>query len=198
MISDETLAWQTLSGDLAAYEELVNRYKNQIYAIIYRIIGQAQEAEDLSQEVFLTVFEKMYQFDTSKRFAPWIYRIASNASISALRKKKKFVMVNFDEAYTSPMDGFGSSYVVDPHVLFEQREMHDALESAIMTLPESYRTVITLRYQMDLNNQEIAGVLGISKENVEVKIHRARKALQKVLLKRQAERGNQIGLSANR
>ena len=65
LISDEMLAWQTLSGDIKAFEELVNRYKNQVYAIVYRIIGHAQEAEDLCQEVFLTVYEKMYQFDTN-------------------------------------------------------------------------------------------------------------------------------------
>ena len=67
-----------------------------------------------------------------------------------------------------------------------------------MSLPENYRVVLTLRYQMDLDNQEIADALGISKENVEVKVHRARKALQKILLNRQAERGIKNELSANR
>lgn len=198
LISDEMLAWQTLSGDIAAYEELVNRYRNQVYAIVYRIIGHAQEAEDLSQEVFLTVYEKMYQFDSNKKFAPWIYRIATNTSISALRKRKKVVMVNFDEAYSAPMDCYASVQVGDPHSMFEQREMHREIDAAIMALPENYRVVITLRYQMDLDNQEIADTLGISKENVEVKVHRARKALQKILLNRQAERGINNELSANR
>lgn len=198
LISDEMLAWQTLSGDIAAFEELVNRYKNQVYAIVYRIIGHAQEAEDLSQEVFLTVYEKMYQFDTNKKFAPWIYRIATNTSISALRKRKKVVMVNFDEAYSAPMDSYASAQIGDPHSMFEQRELHRQIDDAIMSLPENYRVVLTLRYQMDLDNQEIADTLGISKENVEVKVHRARKALQKILLNRQAERGINNELSANR
>lgn len=198
MISDEMLAWQTLNGDLAAYEELVDRYKNQVYTIIYRIIGHAQEAEDLCQEVFLTVYQKMYQFDCSKRFAPWIFRIASNTSISSLRKRKKAVMVSFDETYIAPMDFHASMQASNPHSVFEQRELHREIEAAIMTLPENYRVVISLRYQMDLNNQEIADVLGVSKQNVEVKVHRARRALQKILLNRRAERGKQDGLSANR
>lgn len=198
MISDEMLAWQTLSGDIAAYEELVNRYKNQVYAIVYRIIGHAQEAEDLTQEVFLTVYEKMYQFDSNKKFAPWIYRIATNTSISALRKRKKTVMVNFDEAYSAPVDSYAPFQMGDPHSVFEQRELHREIDAAIMALPENYRVVITLRYQMDLDNHEIAETLGISKENVEVKVHRARKALQKILLNRRAERGINHELSANR
>lgn len=198
LISDEMLAWQTLNGDLAAYEELVNRYKNQVYAIVFRIIGHAQEAEDLSQEVFLTVYQKIYQFDCSKRFAPWLFRIATNTSISALRKRKKVVMVNFDEAYIAPMDHYASVQGGDPHSMFEQRELHREIDEAIMALPENYRVVISLRYQMDLNNQEIAEVLGVSKENVEVKVHRARRALQKILLNRQAEMGIHNELSANR
>lgn len=198
MISDEMLAWQTLSGDIAAYEELVNRYKNQVYAIVYRIIGHAQEAEDLTQEVFLTVYEKMYQFDANKKFAPWIYRIATNTSISALRKRKKTVMVNFDEAYSAPVDSCAPFQMGDPHSVFEQRELHREIDAAIMALPENYRVVITLRYQMDLDNHEIAETLGISKENVEVKVHRARKALQKILLTSRAERGINHEMSANR
>lgn len=198
MISDEMLAWQTLNGDLAAYEELVNRYKNQIYTIIYRIIGHAQEAEDLSQEVFLTVYQKMYQFDCNKRFAPWIFRIATNTSISALRKRKKAVMVSFDEAYIAPIELHASVQGGNPYSAFEQRELLREIDAAIMALPENYRIIISLRYQMDLNNQEIADVLGVSKENIEVRVHRARRALQKILLNRRAERGKQDGLSANR
>lgn len=192
------LAWQTLSGDIAAYEELVNRYKNQVFAIVYRIINHAQEAEDLTQEVFLTVYEKMYQFDPNKKFAPWIYRIATNTSISALRKRKKIALVNFDEAYSAPANGYAPIQTGDPHSVFEQRELHREIDAAIMALPENYRVVIALRYQMDLDNQEIADTLGISKENVEVKVHRARKALQKVLLNRRNERGINHELSANR
>lgn len=197
MISDEMLACQSLSGDLEAFEELVNRYKNQVFGIIYRIIGQSQEAEDLTQEVFFTVYQKMYQFDTSKKFAPWIYRIATNSSISALRRKKKVVMLNFDEAYATPYEHAVVSPDTDPHYLFERKQLQEQIQSAIMELPENYRIIITLRFQMDLNNQEIAEVLGISKENVEVKVHRARKALRKILLKRQLEGGSKHELSAN-
>jgi RNA polymerase sigma factor (sigma-70 family) len=79
-----------------------------------------------------------------------------------------------------------------------RQELEREIASAIMKLPENYRIVITLRYHLDLDNQEIAEVLGISRENVEVRIHRARKALRKIILQEKEERGIKIGLSANR
>lgn len=198
MISDEVLARQTLGGDLAAFEELVNRFKNRVFALVYRIVGQRQEAEDITQEVFITVYEKLYQFDTSKSFAPWIYRIASNTSISALRRKKKVVMLNFDETFGSHNEANYTSSYIDPQLLFERKELQEEINSAIMRLPDSYRVIITMRYQLDLDNQEISDMLNISKENVEVRIHRARKALRKIILQNREERGMQHELSANR
>lgn len=198
MTSDELLASRSLNGDLVAFEELVNRFKNRVFALVYRIVGQQQEAEDISQEVFLAVYEKLYQYDNSKKFAPWIFRIATNASISALRRKKKVVLLNFEESYSSIFELNHSSIATDPHLMFERHELEKEISSAIMQLPENYRVVITLRYHLDLDNQEIADVLGISRENVEVRIHRARKALRKIILLQKEERGINLGLSANR
>jgi RNA polymerase sigma-70 factor (ECF subfamily) len=197
LITDETLASRACSGDLSAYEELVNRYKNSVFAIVCRMVGQYQEAEDITQEVFISVYEKLYQFDTSKRFSPWLYRIATNASISALRRKKKVVMLNFDETYAQSPDPAPNEF--DPEYAYERQELREEILQAIAELPESYRVVIALRYQSDLNNQEIAEILGVSKENVEVKVHRARKALRRILQKRWGERGLDISeLPANR
>jgi RNA polymerase sigma-70 factor (ECF subfamily) len=198
LTSDELLASRSLNGDLEAFEELVNRFKNRVFALVYRIVGQQQEAEDVSQEVFLAVYEKLYQYDNSKKFAPWIFRIATNASINALRRKKKVILLNFEESYSSAYELNQSSIATDPHLMFERQELENEISSAIMQLPENYRVVITLRYHLDLDNQEIADVLGISRENVEVRIHRARKALRKIILQQKEERGIKIGLSANR
>ena len=90
MLSDESLASKSLEGDMSAFEELVNRYKRPVFSLVYRMVGQYQEAEDITQEVFINVYEKLYQFDSNRKFSPWIYRIATNASISALRKKKSY------------------------------------------------------------------------------------------------------------
>ncbi|MGI6413797.1 MAG: RNA polymerase sigma factor [Syntrophomonadaceae bacterium] len=196
LISDERLVRLTLDGDLSAFEELVNRYKNRIFAIVYRMVAQYQEAEDITQDVFLTVFEKLNLFDPEKTFAPWIYRIATNTTISMLRKKKKVITLNFDESYGKPNMHYPDE-AIDPQLAFENLELREEISAAIMELPESYRTIITLRYQFELKNQEIADILNISKENVEVKVHRARKALRSIVLKRWKERGiaNELPIS---
>lgn len=198
MISDESLALKSLGGDISAFEELVNRYKKPVFSIIYRMIGQYQEAEDITQDVFINVYQKLYQFDSNKKFAPWIYRIATNASISVLRKKKKIVTIDFDEAYGKAYEGYYTAHTGDPQLAFEREELKRFIFEAINELPESYRAVLILRYQMDLNNQEIAEVLGVSKENIEVKVHRARKALRKIVEKSWNERGLERGLSESR
>ncbi len=199
MISDETLACQTLQGELSAFEELVARYKRPVFAIIYRMIGQYQEAEDITQDVFVTVYEKLYQFDQSKKFGPWIYQIATNSSISALRKKRKVIILNYDENIGKVNEQpYNPVYIPDPHLMFEKKELKDEIDSAILELHENYKAVIILRYKMDLNNQEIADILNISKENVEVKVHRARKALRKIILRRWEERGIKNELPASR
>ncbi|MDD3267692.1 MAG: sigma-70 family RNA polymerase sigma factor [Syntrophomonadaceae bacterium] len=189
MISDEMLVEQTLTGDISAFEEIVNRYKNSVFAIAYRMTGQYQEAEDISQDIFINLYEKMYQFDGNKKLSPWIHRIAVNTSISALRKKKNMVSLSFDEAFVPNYEAFSGFDMHNPQFQVESKELKAEINAAIMELPESYRAVITLRYQMDFNNQEIAGILGTSRDNVEVRIHRARKALRRVILKRCQERG---------
>ncbi|HPF43366.1 MAG TPA: sigma-70 family RNA polymerase sigma factor [Syntrophomonadaceae bacterium] len=196
MINDELLAAKALGGDLGAFEELVNRYKKSVFTIVYRIIGQYQEAEDITQEVFLIVYEKLYQFDVGKKFAPWIHRIAVNTTITALRKKKKVVNVMFDETYIQ--DNVTGSDLDDPQVIFERNELSSFINEVIMELPENYRIIIALRYQMDYSNGEIAEVLGISKENVEVKVHRARKAMRNLYMKKLVQRGMPHELPASR
>lgn len=189
MLTDEMLTAQTLQGDISAFEELIRRYKNQIFAVIYRMSGQYQEAEDICQDVFITVYQKLYQFDSTKKFAPWIHRIAINTCISALRKKNKVSLLNFDESFLNQPEEEGPHIYTNPEIVLERNELRSAIKTALRELPSNYQSVLVLRYQLDMNNQEIADTLGVSKENIEVKIHRARKALRKILAAKWEERG---------
>jgi len=190
LLTDEVLTAQTLRGEVSAFEELINRYKNSVFTIIYRMTGQYQEAEDITQEVFLTVYQKLYQFDSSKKFGPWIHRIAINTCISSLRKKNKIILLNYDDTYINQHESEGQHNYGNPEAALESNELKGDIKAALMELPASYQSVLVLRYQLDLNNQEIAEALGVNKENVEVKIHRARKALRRVLCRRWEERGD--------
>ncbi|MDD4775503.1 MAG: sigma-70 family RNA polymerase sigma factor [Syntrophomonas sp.] len=197
MPTDEMLTARTLRGDVSAFEELINRYKNSVFNIIYRMTGQYQEAEDVCQEVFITVYQKLHQYDSSKRFGPWVHRIAINTTISALRKKNKVITLNFDETYSQPESenhyDFG-----DPQLFLERNELKAEIKQAFTSLPEAYPVVLALRYQLDLDNQEIAEALGITKENVEVKMHRARKSMRRAILKNRDEGGKVDGLSGTK
>lgn len=183
------LAVRCINGDINAYEELVDRYKNKVFGIIYRMVGHYQEAEDITQEVFLNVYTKFYQFDPEKKFAPWLYRIAANTAISHLRKNKKNSFLNFDEVFSNLYNIHHSLDLIDPLLSMERMEMREEINKAILKLPANYQIIILLRYQLELNNQEIAQILNIRKENVEVKVHRARKALRRILMEEQNEKG---------
>jgi len=181
LLNDELLVAQTLQGDLKAFEELVVRYQRQVFAIVYRITAQYQEAEDITQDVFLAVFHKLHQFDVSKKFSPWIQKIAVNTCISSLRKKNRAFMVEFDEAYLSPDVSNSATEFGNPQAAVLRQELRDEINKALLELPINYRTMLVLRYHLELSNPEIAEALGITKENVEVKIHRARRALRRIL-----------------
>jgi RNA polymerase sigma-70 factor (ECF subfamily) len=196
MVSDEVLTQQVIHGNLSAFEELVERYKKLIFTIVYRIIGHYQDAEDITQEVFLTVFKKLYQFDSGKRFKPWIQRIAINTTITALRKKQKVINISYDENLEKDFDLNASSKIPDPQTEVEKQELHMEINSALQELNEGYRIILMLRYQMDLNNSEISDILNVSREIVEVRLHRARKALRKSVVERWTARGLEDGLPA--
>jgi len=185
-LSDEALALQVVNGDLSAFEELVNRHQRSVFKIAYRMVGQKEEAEDLAQEVFIHVYQKMYLFNTSKSFVPWLYRVAVNTCISRLRRKQKVVFLSFDDALAAGTEFMGSS-IVSPDLNLERQELHNEISRALLKMPEGYRAMIILRYQLDLNNREIAEVLGITKENVEVRMHRAHKLMRQLLAARLSE-----------
>jgi len=187
--SDEFLTRQALKGDLSAFEELVNRYKNLVFSIVYRILVQYQVSEDITQDVFLSVYQKLYQFDPEKKFRPWIQRIAVNASITALRKRKKIVNLSFDEGLGKDIDPYLPAHVPDPQSEYEKQELKSEINEALREINDGYRMLLLLRYQLDLDNSEIAQILGVSRENIEVRLHRARKALRRTVIKQWSERG---------
>ncbi|MGE5544655.1 MAG: RNA polymerase sigma factor [Bacillota bacterium] len=180
-IPDEILATQTLNGDMDAFEELLNRHQKMVFKAAYRMMGQREEAEDIAQEVFVTVYSKMNQFDPRRKFSSWLYRITLNTCISRLRAKKNAIVCSFEESAFGPADSWQSK--VNPLTVLEQKELNNYIWDALVRLPENYQIILILRYQMDFCNQEIANTLGIKKDNVEVRMHRARKALRHQLLK---------------
>ncbi|MBM7644492.1 RNA polymerase sigma-70 factor (ECF subfamily) [Scopulibacillus daqui] len=170
-------------GDQAAFEEIVNLYKNQVYNICYRMVGLPHEAEDLAQETFLRAYTHIDQFKSDKTFSTWLYRIATNLSIDYLRKKRPSTYLDADipgtEGFTMYMHVPSDERLPEDRLI--ENEKQKIIHYEINQLPPKYRSVIVLKYLQDLSLKEISNILNLPETTVKTRVHRAREALRKRL-----------------
>lgn len=165
---------KVLEGDADAFAPLVDKYKDMVFTIIVKIVGNAADAEELSQDVFLKVYHSLSGFQRKSRFSTWIYRIAYNTAITKTRKKK-FVMQSLDEELTESYtqdDIHENVYTLSP----EQQKAF--LDKVLKKLPENDYLMITLYHKEEMSIKDISEITGYSESNVKVKLHRIRKKLQ--------------------
>jgi len=173
-----------LAGDERAYRELIERYQRQVYSLALRMVRQAQDAEDITQETFIRMFRALDRYDPTRPFEAWLFTIASRLSIDHIRRHrvKPISLVRTEpgsdeERVIDPVDpGLG------PDVLTSHAEEERRTQELIDSLPPHYRVVVVMRHQQDLSYEEIATALGLPLGTVKARIHRAR-----ALLKRQLE-----------
>jgi RNA polymerase sigma-70 factor (ECF subfamily) len=184
-VADEELVRQVLAGDVLQFEELVRRHQRQIVNFIYRMVGDFDLAMDMSQEVFIRVYQALDRFDARYRFTTWIYRIASNCAIDRLRRHQP-TTVSLDSPPTQhgtvPRIQLASDQQ-DPSETFESKETLKRLEAAIRRLPPGYRRLIVLRHVNSLRYEQIAAVTRLPLGTVKNRIFRAR-----VILRREIDR----------
>lgn len=179
---DEQLIGEYLNGDEMALEILVKRYLGPIYGFVYKNVGNIQEAEDITQEVFLKAWRNIKKFDPNKSFKTWIFSIAKNTSIDFLRKKKTVPFSAFDNAE-------GGNDILDTLVdpaplaseLAERAERTGMLGEALGKISPKYRNIISLYYENQLNFREIAQILGESLNTVKSRYRRAIIALKELI-----------------
>ncbi|RMH62491.1 MAG: sigma-70 family RNA polymerase sigma factor [Calditrichaeota bacterium] len=171
------------AGDPQAQSILVNRYSKRVYNLALRILRNREEAEDVLQETFLTVINKLDTFDGRSSFFTWVYRIATNAALMVLRKKK-IRRANFRDNDLDPEQIQLTNTVdwsQDPTASIENKEIKQRIDEALNTLKEKYRTVFVLRDIEGLSTRETAEILDITEENVKIRLLRARQALRNYL-----------------
>lgn len=156
-----------------AFEELVYRYQERLYNLAYRLTGEREEAQDLTQEALVRAYTGLKTFRRGERFSPWVYKITVNLCISHLRRRKPRVQLDDDAPI---VDGS-----LSPEQALEKKEIRDTVQRAILTLPEQYRAVILLRHQQDLPYADIANALGLPIGTVKTHLFRAREMLHKLL-----------------
>lgn len=174
---------QVKKGDQNVFAEIVDLYKDKIYQLCYRMLGNVHEAEDIAQEAFIRAYVNIDSFDINRKFSTWLYRIATNLTIDRIRKKKPDYYLDAEVAGAEGLTMY--SQIAADGVLPEDAvlslELSDTIQKKILKLPDKYRTVIVLKYIDELSLIEIGEILNIPVGTVKTRIHRGREALRKQL-----------------
>ncbi|REJ64525.1 MAG: RNA polymerase sigma factor [Planctomycetota bacterium] len=178
--SDESLLARYCSnGEMDAYEQLVQRYEREVYSYLRRFLGNAEMAEDAFQGTFLQVHLKCAQFQSGRRFRPWLYSIATNQAIDLQRRNKRHRAVSLDSGRQADDDDLAS--LVDllenaepgPVAQLEVSERREWIRKAVAALPETLRSAVTLVYYQSLKYREAAEALGVPVGTVKSRLHSA-------------------------
>lgn len=182
-VRDDALIRATLEGDEEAFRELMERYKGRAFGVAVGIVGNGDDALDVVQDSFIKAYYKLKEFRFGSNFYTWFYRLLVNQAIDRWRKSARSAEVPLDESWLSeedsPPDAF--TYPRTPEDLARNRELGDALQRAIASLPEYHRAVIVLREVEGMAYGEIAKTLGCSVGTVMSRLHYARGKLKEAL-----------------
>jgi RNA polymerase sigma-70 factor (ECF subfamily) len=183
---EEALVRQFQGGDLEAYDKIAEIYQKKIYGLSFNLTRNQMDAQDVTQEVLLTLFRKIHTFQGKSAFSSWVYRITLNASYMKLRSKKKEPNVSIDELMPSYNGaGFQQEKIQDwsenTESLLFTNETRDVINKAIELLPEKEKVVFLLRDVEGLSTEKAGEILDLTVPAVKSRLHRARLFLRKKL-----------------
>ena len=177
MHEDTTLVRRTLAGDQEAFATLVEKYKDPVYNVAYRMLGNATEAEDVAQEAFVRSYTQLHTYKDTHRFSTWLLSIASHLAIDQLRRRR-FLALPLENA---PFLEWIADVGAGPEQAALQGEASDEMQGVLSALPAKYRAVLVLRYWYDFSYEEIADVLHLTPALVKARLHRARELVARTL-----------------
>jgi RNA polymerase sigma-70 factor, ECF subfamily len=174
---------QVLRGDQDAFAEVIELYKDKVFQICFRMLGNRHEAEDISQEAFIRAYVNIHTFNQKRKFSTWLYRIATNLCIDRIRKKKPDYFLDAEVKGTEGLTMYSQVAAEGqlPEEEVEEMELQAEIQRQILKLPDKYRSVIVLKYIEELSLQEISEILDLPLGTVKTRIHRGREALRKQL-----------------
>jgi RNA polymerase sigma-70 factor (ECF subfamily) len=182
-LDDRALVARVLEGDRDRFTELVTRYERRVINYVYRITHRYEDAHDLAQEIFVKVFLALDRYDPKYQFSTWLFRIAQNSAIDALRKKSvtEVPLVRpADEDSPSKEREFADTGVT-PYRAMKNKQLGAAIDKAVEQLPADYRELIQLRHFAELSYEEIASMKRLPLGTVKNKLFRARNLLKEAL-----------------
>ena len=170
--SDRDLIQRARRGDAEAFGELVTRHQTSVFNVCYRMLHERAEAEDMTQETFLRVHDRLDMFDSERHFGPWIRRVAVNVCLNHLEAPRPVAELD---------DERDADKSQSPESQTEARERSEQIRRALVALPAHYRAAIELRHYQELSYDEIAAELNIPLSDVKSHLFRARKLLAEKL-----------------
>ena len=169
---DRTLLLQAKDGDLASFEQLVRLYQKKLLRVVNRIVYDSQTAEEVVQDVFVSIYQSLESIDQTRLFAPYLYTVAKNASISFLRKKRRGKEVALDDMHPS---------IVNLEKEYIDTEERLRIHLALKKLPSKYQAPMRLYYFDDVSYEKIAHILHVPVNTVRTHLKRAKKLLAELL-----------------
>ena len=194
--ADGEMLRAVLAGDATAYRGLVEKYQGRVYALLYGMVRNREDARDLTQEAFVKAYRNLEGFRLEAGFYTWMYRIAMNLAIDFTRKRKRREVVGFDEGIAQRDDDGAIAEVhheEGPGRALERRQTLALIMDAMDQLPEDQRQAVLLRELEGLSYKEIADVMGIPEGTVMSRLFYARKKLQKLLTDDEKPKGAEGG-----
>ncbi|MBV8516803.1 MAG: sigma-70 family RNA polymerase sigma factor [Acidobacteria bacterium] len=183
-LDDRTLVERILGGDRDLFGVLVARYEKRVVNYVYRITHRYEEAHDLTQEIFVKVYLALDRYDPKYQFSTWLFRIAQNSAIDALRKKS-IAEVPLARQVSEEENGNKEREFADdgvsPYRALKNKQLSAAIDDAVLKLPPDYRELIQLRHFAELSYEEIASMKKLPLGTVKNKLFRARNLLKEAL-----------------
>lgn len=183
-LTDADLIVKTISGKEDGFEELVTRYQRPIVSYVYRMLGDYDASLDVTQEVFIKVYNSLERYSSDYKFSTWLYRIAHNAAIDHIRRNSKRAQSieteNQDGSYQMQLE----SRLPNPEQNRERSEWRKEIETVVRCLPSVYRELIVLRHAQDLSYGEIAEITSLPLGTVKNRLFRARELMREMFYER--------------
>jgi RNA polymerase sigma-70 factor (ECF subfamily) len=178
-LSDEEVVARVLAGDTSLFEILMRRYNQRLFRVARGILADDAEAEDVAQEAWLRAFRELAGFRGEARFSTWLTRIACHEALARANKRRRLVPITGGDGGGEPPEP--PAEAPGPERDLENRELQSLLREAVEVLPDPLRTVFCLREIELLSTEETADALGLTVENVRVRLHRAKRSLRQTL-----------------
>jgi RNA polymerase sigma-70 factor (ECF subfamily) len=193
-LSDVALVELTLEGKQEAFAVLVERYKDAVQNLAYRMLSNVTEAEDVTQEVFVRAYTQLATYKPAHKFSTWLLSIASHLAIDQLRRRRFLALPLEDVPFLEWITDLGAG----PEQAALNGEQQDEIQAYLQRLHSKYRAVIVLRYWYDLSYEEIATMLKLTPALVKARLHRARELLARYMRENQLQEGEQADVLARK